>query len=1121
MFRTLRFLSVLFCSVFLMGAAAYADAEFTVTTTPDTTTFSFKIVAAGEFTVDWGDGNVETITKENTASTTYSHTYSMAGVYNIGLSGQATAYTTSNNIAAISFYTNSTNAKKVAGISGSLGAIFGTLSSGTNIQPRFYSTFSDCTNMTGTIPAGLFDGIYGQPVTYMFYRTFYNCSGLTGNVPAGLFSGLEGTPTAYMFYQTFYNCSNLTGHVDGTMFSGIAGTADSAYGGTFSNVSKMDTACPENTYGIEKLDGSWHVAVCLPCPDGTASAQGSTGSDSCVAPSSEPEFTVTTTADTTSFSFKIRAKGTFYVDWGDGSDIETITPSSVYLTTTVAHTYSAAGAYNIGLSGQATAYDNNDLNGGSISFSSNKNVAGISGSLGAIFGTLSSGTYIQPTFYMTFYNCSNLKGSIPEDLFSGIYGAPRNYMFYSTFDECRGLTGDIPEDLFAGIEGAPTTQIFTSTFRYCYGLTGEIPAGLFRGLKGAPTRNMFLYTFRSCRGLTGSIPENLFAGIEGAPAENMFAGVFDGCWGLTGTIPADLFKGISGKPAKGMFNQTFSGCTGLTGSIPKGLFGGIEGAPAESMFYLTFSGDKNLTGGIPAELFRGISGAPAKSMFGSTFSSCSGLTSIPEDLFAGIEGAPAVGMFSGTFSGWTGLTSIPEKLFSGIKGKPASEMFYGTFSGCSALTSIPAKLFAGISGAPAYRMFRNTFSSCSGLTDIPAGLFGGVEGKPASEMFSGTFYRCKGLTGNIPDGLFGTLSGAPATEMFKQTFYDCNYLTGSIPAGLFGDLSGAPASQMFYETFYDCYRLTGNIPAGLFGNLSGKPASEMFKSTFSYCYGLTGNIPDGLFGSLSGAPAASMFEYTFYACSKLTGNIPLGLFGNLSGTAADSMFSNTFSGCGGLTGYVDGRLFTVPGGDVRGAYSGTFGGASSMDTACPDGTYMVDKPNTAWTVAVCLPCPDEYPDSDSEAPSVDMCYVAQSCDGGAYYDNATAQCTTCPAGSYCVGGTKKAYSNGDILGDSPIATLCPGGSTSPAGSADVAACACNAGFAFNSAGNCGALCGSGVTKLQTSSGLSVPLFAAKTTSPSIFVSNRADAMCYADLVTGAASGAINVNYNGAVYHTVQ
>jgi len=75
----------------------------------------------------------------------------------------------------------------------------------------FYATFYNCSNLTGSIPSGLFGNISGAPATHMFFNTFYNCSNLTGSIPSGLFGNISGAPAIYMFNGTFVNCLNLTG----------------------------------------------------------------------------------------------------------------------------------------------------------------------------------------------------------------------------------------------------------------------------------------------------------------------------------------------------------------------------------------------------------------------------------------------------------------------------------------------------------------------------------------------------------------------------------------------------------------------------------------------------------------------------------------------------------------------------------------------------------------------------------------------------------------------------------------------------------------------------------------------------------------------------------------------
>ncbi len=426
------------------------------------------------------------------------------------------------------------------------------------------------------------------------------------------------------------------------------------------------------------------------------------------------------------FIFNISAQGTFYVDCGDGGTLSGtgVSGKTITRTDTTEATYTCTYQYptydSIRFGGMATVY--NTTNVSTIRFDENLDVIeAISGSLGAIFPTIGTS---QPRFISTFEGCGDYGTSftIPEELFTGIVGAPVSNMFYRTFANSL-LYGSIPDGLFSGISGAPAESMFASTFAGCHYLTGSIPEGLFSGISGAPAESMFASTFEMCDGLTGSIPAGLFSGISGAPAESMFSKTFSECSGLTGSIPEGLFSGISGAPAESMFASTFEMCRGLTGSIPAGLFSGISGAPAKSMFASTFAGCHYLTGSIPEGLFSGISGAPAESMFANTFNSCSGLTgSIPAGLFSGISGAPAKSMFLSTFSDCSGLSgSIPENLFGNLSGEGANLMFLGAFSYCSELSGyVPKNIFENITSTGTYGT-NSMFEETNLYTECPCG----------------------------------------------------------------------------------------------------------------------------------------------------------------------------------------------------------------------------------------------------------------------------------------------------------------------------------------------------------------------------------------------------------------
>ncbi|MBR4859692.1 MAG: hypothetical protein IKV10_00155, partial [Alphaproteobacteria bacterium] len=217
---------------------------------------------------------------------------------------------------------------------------------------------------------------------------------------------------------------------------------------------------------------------CVACPAATARAYYEC-SGGAVCPNnamSTVEFTVSTTSLTanTTISFNISAAGTYYINWGDNSGIQKIEKTDT-TNTAYSHTYTTAGTKRIGITGQATAYNSTSTTA-AISFASQSWVAGINGSLGAIFGTLSSGTQLQPRFYRTFYNCANLSGAIPGGLFTGVSGAPVSHMFAGLFEKDTKIT-EIGSDLFSGITST-SANLFQSTFNGCTGITA-IPDGLF------------------------------------------------------------------------------------------------------------------------------------------------------------------------------------------------------------------------------------------------------------------------------------------------------------------------------------------------------------------------------------------------------------------------------------------------------------------------------------------------------------------------------------------------------------------------------------------------------------------------------------------------------------------
>lgn len=488
-----------------------APGEFTIS--PDMHTgedFTIYISAKGEFSIDWGDGSpVEYITRTNTNLNSYTHYYSDAGTVTITLRGRATGYSTDENVAAIRFYPltmEDENDYRDVSISGDLGKIFPILNTSSSGSPRFIGTFAG-TYLPYNIPANLFAGVRGAPVSNMFKNTFWGSairqipaglfSGIKGaptkgmfantfssssdyytggTIPPGLFAGIRGAPAESMFEGTFNGCSAMTGSIPADLFSGISGRpAKSMFSGTFNGCQKLSGAIPSGLFG--NISGA-------------------------------------------------AAEKMFYA--------------------TFSSCYNLTGAIPTGLFGNITGRPAAYMFASTFS-----GAVGLTGAIPAgLFGVL-SGAPASSMFNSTFYGCAKLTGPVPAGLFGKISGAPAEWMFNSTFYNCRGLTGSIPAGLFGTLSGDLASNMFAATFYGCSGLTG-IDDGIW-DLSG--TTNMVTWAFRGmfegCGRITSSSPTiaagsstKLWQHFTAMSAYPYYQKAFTGCLGMSdySSIPSTTWK---------------------------------------------------------------------------------------------------------------------------------------------------------------------------------------------------------------------------------------------------------------------------------------------------------------------------------------------------------------------------------------------------------------------------------------------------------------------------------------------------------------------------------------------------------------------------------------------------
>ncbi len=504
------------------------EAKFALTTTELSAgdVFNFYLSTSGTFYVDCGTDGVlsgtgvsgKTITRSNTTGTyeEYTCTYSTGGVKTIRFGGTATGYSSSTNIAAISFYTSTNGSQgKIASISGNLLTMFPWVSESTEYKvPRFYRTFYRAINLT-SIPENLFSGVSGA-ASYMFFQTFYGCTGLTGSIPENLFSGVSGV-AVQMFYQTFYGCAGLTGSIPENLFSGVSGAAGGMFYRTFYGCTGLTGSIPENLFsGVSGAAESMFAGTFYGCV-------GLTGSI--------PENLFSGVSRAARQMFEM----TFYGCTGLTGSI----PENLFS----------------GVSGAAL-------------YMFRSTFSGCTGLTGSIPGNLFSGVSgaADEMFEMTFKDCTGLT-SIGDGLFSGVTIGGVEGLFNSTFAGCTSLTS-IPEGLFSGITTG-ATNMFSATFSGCTSLT-SIPEGLFSGITTG-AYSMFSSTFYGCTSLT-SIPADLFSGIT-TGAQRMFVHTFSNCTSLSGYIPPTTFAGLiaNGSPnMENMWARSFFG-TQLWTSCPCGM----------------------------------------------------------------------------------------------------------------------------------------------------------------------------------------------------------------------------------------------------------------------------------------------------------------------------------------------------------------------------------------------------------------------------------------------------------------------------------------------------------------------------------------------------------------------
>ena len=619
--------------------------EFTIITInmSDDTTFMFALSAAGNYVIDWGDGNVELINKTDTARESVWHTYKKGGVYTIGLSGQATKYSDVEFIAAIDFGNNTAEVveanayKYIAAIDGVLGAIF----SG-NTANMFYKTFSGCSHLT-TVPKTLFDGVTGS-AEYMFANTFFECTNLK-TLPENLFAGLYGS-AEHMFDSTFARCSALE-NIPKDLFATISGNALNLFSYTFSYCSALRSIPEElfsslsgNAWGMVEYT-FYNCASLAEIPKGLfASLSGG-------------------------------ASYMFYNTFRNCNNLTSI-PSELF----------------------AAITDSSER----MFFGTFANCSSLQSIPDGLFKNI-TGKPRYEEFYSVFSGCTNLSGYIPVDMFEKLDATDFNSSSMSDIFSGTNLAESCPANMYqiiTGFESAWSNKVMCGTCPDgALSIAGSV--GIESCKKPEPVEVIITTT---------EMPPNSEFVFYISASGTFFVDWGDGTIEIIEHPTVKTNRLSHRYSTTGVYRIGLSGsATGYADSYCVGFMGnqyvnevdgslidvfGILSDGTNPKFTYSFTGCGNLSK-ISKDLFAGYNGG-TKQMFNSTFSSTYSLKEIPEGLFDSITTA-APDMFNVTFAS-SGLTSLPSGMFKNITGKPESNMFLSTFHSVKDLQGyVPANMF--------------------------------------------------------------------------------------------------------------------------------------------------------------------------------------------------------------------------------------------------------------------------------------------------------------------------------------------------------------------------------------------------------------------------------------------
>ena len=431
--------------------------------------------------------------------------------------------------------------------------------------------------------------------------------------------------------------------------------------------------------------------------------------------------------------------------------------------------------------------------------------------------------------------------------------------------------------------------------------------------------------------------------------------------------------------------------------------------------------------------------------------------------------------------------------------------YYSTTDVCPAGSFCPGKDYVYCDSSNQSTVWTETF----GLEPCPSSHPNSAAGNNSKNT---CYTSCPSKTGYTLTGgvdYYGTTD----TCTYSANTYTCS-------AGQY--LNGATCTAC--ESGYYCPGGTWTYNGGIQGrNTCPSPTDSTFTSLYSWS-------SDGVWDDI----------YSCWASGSTTndsGAIKLVcMASDTNGTYKDSCRTNGGTTCNPGY-YFDGIAH-------RGSFEAVVSGSCQL---VPAGKYFAGGEITDFNTAqVPATCPSTYPNSDAGTSSASYCYknvtltgTQTPCDkpnNSTEYACDTCQVGTCTYADYysatdsvCTpANCEQSVKPGSVVCEVNYYTtgtaceLCKNapGNAHYTGVSSSSSCPweCDSGYNQTSDNQCGQFCTSGITHIKTSTGLSIPLYSSARTSPAINIKWN-NQVCYGSLVSGTASGAINVDVGGTKYHT--